>query len=197
MATTIKMIAVRGDRRSDYYSAICTSQWRGMGYDVEKFDAITPDTLGNELTFAERKFNGNRFTQIELAIWYSHFRLWDTIKEPTYVIEHDTYPYKKLPEFDGHWGLFSLFPRNEQAWQGEKETISPGSGYYITRQSASILRDWALAKPIDENVDGHIHQTVKLNLKQTEAEFNDYHVKNASCFQIVNYQVGTSAEHNV
>ena len=53
----IRMIAVRGDRRSDYYSAICVSQWRGMGYDVEKFDATTPETLGDELTFAERKFN--------------------------------------------------------------------------------------------------------------------------------------------
>lgn len=199
----IKMIAITGDRRSDYYSSICTSKFRSMGYNVEKFEATTPDRVGEtmrintELQFADSKFNGNRWTGIEIAIWYSHLRMWESITEPTYVVEHDTYPYKALPEFDGHWGLFSVFPRNEQAWQGETETISPGSGYYITKQSASILRDTALAQPITENVDGHIHQTVKTNMRQKGSEFNDYWVQYASCFQIVNYNVGTSAEHNV
>ena len=159
------------------------------------FEGTTPNTLGNDLKFAERKFSGNRFTEVEKAIWYSHFRIWQTITEPTYVIEHDTYPFLSLPKFE-RFGFFSIFPRNKQAWQGVKETISPGSGYYIDRQTASILIEWALAREMNENVDGHIYQTFKKLSGLKETEFQKKYLEDASCFQIVQYEIGTSAEHN-
>lgn len=192
----IWMIVVSGDQKSDYYSKICLDRWQKLGYNITKKEGIVPDTLGDELPFAECKFNGNKFTPIEKAIWYSHYNLWKQVIEPTCIIEHDTYPYKELPKFKDPIGFFSTFPRNDNAWQGKREVVSPGSGYYVNRTGASILRDWAISKPIDENVDGHLHKTAKIMLKTKEKDFNDYHLQFASCFQIVNYDVGTSAEHN-
>jgi len=199
----IKMIAITGDWKSEYYSSICLEKWAELGYEVEWFEATTPATLGTELDFRETKFNGNRYTEFEKAIWYSHFYLWQSITEPTYIIEHDTYPLKKLPEFD-EVGMFSLFPRNNQAWLRGRTEISPGSGYYITKQVAEHLIETALAEPIYENVDGHIFRILNPYIGQhldrtleADIAINNYWCEHASCFQIVNYEVGTSAEHNV
>lgn len=201
----IKMIAITGDWKSEYYSSICLERWAELGYEVEWFEATTPATLGTELTFRETKFNGNKFTEFEKAIWYSHFYMWQSITEPTHIIEHDTYPIKKLPKFEGEVGMFSIFPRNNKAWLRGRTEISPGSGYYITKQVAEHLIEEALKEDIYENVDGHIFQ--KLNpyvytgsLDRTldaDKAVNNYWCEHASCFQIVNYEVGTSAEHNV
>ena len=193
----IWMIVLPDDQKSKYYSEICLDRWQKLGYNIIKKEGTVPSTLGNELTFADRKFNGNKFTDIEKAIWYSHYNLWKEVTGPTYIIEHDTYPYKELFPFKGDIAFFSTFPRNDQAWQRKREVISPGSGYFINRTTASILREWARAKPINENVDGHIHKTAKTLMKMREKDFNDYHLQFASCFQLVNYEVGTSAEHNV
>jgi hypothetical protein len=193
----IKMIVLSDCPKSQYYSKICVERWGELGYNIERFEGTTPDNLGTELKFRDEKFSGRPFTPTEKAIWYSHFRLWQTVTEPTYVIEHDTYPFRRLPDFGkNNFGLFSLFPRNHQAWLKMEEHISPGSGYYINEQGASILIDWALAMKQQENVDGHIHQTfLKLSgLKQQE--FFDLYTQSASCFQIVQYGIGTSAEHN-
>jgi len=194
----IKMIALSDCPKSQYYSKICVERWEELGYNISLFEGTTPDTLGDELPFAERKqTSGNVFTPTEKAIWYSHFRLWQSIEEPTYVIEHDTYPYRRLPDFGkNNFGLFSTFPRNDKAWLKLEEHLSPGSGYYINRQGASILIDWALAQPQNENVDGHIFQTFKRLSGLNGDEFIAKYIAMASCFQIVQYDIGTSAEHN-
>lgn len=196
----ILMIAITGEEKSDYYSSICSAEWAKYGYSVERFEATTPDTLGDQLNFADKKFSGNPFTPTEKAIWYSHFRVWQYVLRngPANVIEHDTYPMRKLESFGtDEIALFATFPRNDRAWLGREEHIAPGAGYYITKTTASLLIEWALMAPIEQNVDGHIYQSCKkvLNLKQSQ--FEDYHLKRATCFQIVNYDVGTSAEHNV
>lgn len=193
---TVKMIALSGDAKSQYYSSICIPRWQEFGVEVELFEGTTPDTLGDALDFADEKFSGRPFTEVEKAIWYSHYRVWESVTGPTYVIEHDTYPHKPLPKFDTHMGFFSTFPRNDDAWLKRKETVSPGSGYYINVTSASVLIEYARAMKIKENVDGHLHTTCKQLLGLKEAEFQEYHLKNATAFQIVNYEVGTSGVHN-
>lgn len=195
----IQMIAVSNCNKSRYYSEICIRAWEDLDYDVHIFEATTPATLTNALKFSEKKFNGNPFTEIEKAIWESHYRLWSYVVRngPTYIIEHDTYPTKKLPEFSGAFALFSIFPRNDEAWQGRKEVLSPGSGYYIDKMMASLLIDYAVSREINQNVDGHIFQTLKLVSGMKTVEFEKYWCDRATCFQLVNYDVGTSAEHNV
>ena len=126
------------------------------------------------------------------------------MEEPTYIIEHDTYPFRKLPKFKEDFGIFSIFPRNDEAWLGDEEHISPGSGYYISERFAKLLKGSALSGMIQENVDGHIHckienelNIVKKGMKSKErmAAMNRKYCPTASCFQIVNYNIGTSAEH--
>ena len=58
----ILMIAITGEEKSDYYSSICSAEWAKYGYSVERFEATTPDTLGDQLNFADKKFSGNPFT---------------------------------------------------------------------------------------------------------------------------------------
>ena len=195
----IQMIAIRGCQKSRYYSTICKRAWEDLGYEVNIFDATVPSTMTNSLKFAETKFNGNPFTTVEKAIWESHYRLWAYVLRngPTYIIEHDTYPTKNFQPFHGAYALFSIFPRNDKAWQGRKEMLSPGSGYYIDKMIASLLIDYASVSEINQNVDGHIFQTLKLVSGMTEVEFERYWCERATCFQLVNYDVGTSAEHNV
>lgn len=193
------MIAISSNEKSKYYSDICIKAWEDLGYKVNIFEATTPATMSNSLTFADKKFNGNPFTDIEKAIWESHYRLWGYVLRngPTYIIEHDTYPTKAFRPFHGSYALFSLFPRNDKAWQGMKEVLSPGSGYYIDKLTASLLIDYAVSGEITENVDGHIFQTLKLVSGMRTEEFEKYWCERATCFQLVNYDVGTSAEHNV
>jgi len=202
----IRMIALSDCPKSQYYSQICLERWEDLGYNVSLFEGTTPDTLGDELTFAEKKkTSGNPFTPSEKAIWYSHFRLWQTVKEPTHIIEHDTYPFRSLPEFKGEdFGLFSIFPRNSRAWLKMEEHISPGSGYYISERFASLLIDGALKGPIEANVDNHIHYIFERELgmptdvgaENRMVQLNKKYIAKANCFQIVQYDIGTSADHS-
>ena len=193
----VVQIRVEGDEKSEYYSTLCNDEWAKYGVTPTPFWGTTPNTIPEgPLRFAKTKFSGNPFTLFEKAIWYSHFRVWQSITGPTYVIEHDTYPIRPLPEFEGDWGLFSLFPANEQAWLGTKSCLSPGSGYYINRTSASILMDMAQIAELTENVDGHIEQIVKRGTSLNKAQLDEKYLRSASCFQIVNYDIGTTARHN-
>ena len=193
----VVQIRVAGDEKSDYYSNLVNAEWAKFGITPTPHWGTTPDTLPDgPIRFADQKFSGRPFNGFEKAIWYSHFRVWESITGPTYVIEHDTYPMKPPPVFEGDWGLFSLFPANEQAWLGKSPHLSPGSGYYINRTSASILIDTALTSQVTENVDGHIEQTVKKFTGLNKDALDETFKKVASCFQIVNYDIGTTARHN-
>jgi hypothetical protein len=202
----IRMIALSDCPKSQYYSKMCVERWGELGYNIRLFQGTTPDTLGDELEFADIKMTSKTpFTPTEKAIWYSHFRVWQTVKEPTYIIEHDTYPFRLLPEFKEDYGLFSVFPRNNRAWLKMEEHISPGSGYYISERFAAILTAAALEDTISQNVDGHIHTHFEKELnmgknktpKQRMEQLNQVYCPRASCFQIVNYDIGTSAEHKL
>lgn len=193
----VYMIALSGDDKSQYYSDIIIPEWRKYGVEVEWFEGTTPDTLGDELSFASAKFSGKKFTEVEKAIWYSHYRVWHEAKdEHIYVIEHDTYPHKPLPPPTAPIGFFSTFPRNEQAWLKFRAAVSPGSGYYINRTAASTLIEHARVLRLRENVDGHLHTIGREILGLKEKEFQECHLRDACAFQIVNYEVGTSGVHN-
>ena len=194
----VVQIRVKGDEKSEYYSNLCNAEWGKYGVTPTPFWGTTPSTLPDgPLDFAETKFSGRPFNEYEKAIWYSHYRVWESVREPTYVIEHDTYPIKPLPKFKENWGMFSLFPRNLESWHGPKKSIvSPGSGYYINMTSASILMDTARSNPLNENVDGHIYQTTKKFIGLCEADMEQKYKDLATCFQIVNYDIGTTARHN-
>jgi hypothetical protein len=194
------MIGITRCFKSLYYSSICLDAWEEMGYSVEWFEATVPETMGDGLIFSKRKFgNGNKFTETEKAIWYSHHRMWESITEPTYIIEHDTYPIRRLVDQTGkEAALFSMFPRNVDAWLGaEKDWLSPGSGYYITPETASKLISNIKNRTIRQNVDGYIVTELhRMFGKSDFDEFSSNQLMHASCFQIQHEDIGTSAKHN-
>jgi len=204
MDKIIKMIAITGCPKSQYYSSICLDAWSKLGYEVEWFEASIPDTIKDlcELTFAENKWSGYAFTPTEKAIWYSHYRLWKTVEEPTYIIEHDTYPMNRLPEFsDKPCGIFSCFPRNPKhpvhtPQHGHGSGIAPCSGYYLTPETARTLIK-NIAKKHDCNVDAYVHDQFRKLLNIKDSEFVEYYASISTCFQIYNHDIGASAEHNI
>lgn len=198
----ICMIAIPGNEISEYYASITTNQWERYGYAVERVAATTPATLGDELRFAKLKFSGNAFTQTEKAIWYSHYYLWERCQQegtPMCVIEHDCYPTRKLRDFTGfNLYPFCSFPRNDKAWQKLREVVAPGGGYFLTPKAATTLIHRAKESIIRENVDGALHQTMKLyNNIYSEDQFNKEFAPWLSSYQIVNYDLGVTVYHNL
>ena len=195
----IQMICISGNSISEYYSKICIEEWNRLGYNINKFEATTPSTRGNKLKFQDTKFSGNPFTETEMAVWESHYRLWEYAVEvgPLYIIEHDTYPFKPLKNFSNmDFAIFSIFPRGRNRWLKYHEFVSPGSGYYLTKNTAKRLIELTHKRNIRENVDGHIHSNFRDFLAQTDEQFQKYHLPNVSCFQIINDRIGTTISHN-
>lgn len=205
------MIAISHCPKSRYYSEICLDAWNKLGYTVNLFEAVTPNLLYNEfpnalegeLKFYKRKGtkSKNPFTPTELAIWYSHYRLWQYAaqqKTPTLILEHDTYPFKPLVDFsDKPLIIFSQFPSYEGAWTGIEEILSPGSGYYLTPMTAKLMCEYATSVRHRYNVDAFILEAAKIaNNLVTHNETHDYMSPYISCFQLYNEEVGTSAIHN-
>lgn len=203
------MIGISHCPKSQYYSRICLDAWKSFGYEVNWFEATTPNTLwdefpdvyNGELRFEKHKTrSGNRFTPTELAIWYSHYRLWQYAASngPVHIIEHDTYPYRSLHDFQSNpMVVFSRFPAYHGSWLGTDAHISPGSGYYITPEVANTMAEQVKNYRIIENVDGYILKALRRywNIKDYET-LNETMLDYTSCFQIYNEEVGTSARHN-
>ena len=206
----IQMIAISHCKKSQYYSKICLDAWNSFGYEVKWFEATTPNSLvkefpdvyNGELKFAKTKrHNNNRFTPTEIAIWYSHYRLWQytvTSGAPVHIIEHDTYPYKRLCDFeDSPISVFSMFPAYEGAWMGKDPHISPGSGYYIRPEVANAMIEHVRGIRINENVDGFILNALMRAWTMREyRHINEQMLNYCSCFQLYNEAIGTSASHN-
>lgn len=147
------MIGISDCPISKHYASICIPSWESLGYKINWFEASTPETLRKEYgdvrkgelsfdkIFSTGSPSGREFSDTEIAVWYSHYRLWQhcvEIDSPIYIIEHDTYLLRKVPDFSGlrvcHFGEFSRTPQNEMPG-----VIAAAGSYYITPDYARIL----------------------------------------------------------
>lgn len=195
------MLAIEDNELSQYYASICEQRWNEFGLFPERFPASTPHNRSGQINFAEKKFNGRPFSEIEKAIWDSHFRMWTHVhktREEMVILEHDCYPHRPLPtRFVHDLAMFATFPRNERAWKKGAEKVSPGAGYFITPKAADMLIQNALREPVTENVDGHIYTTYRwITQVKRDIEIEAVCQEWFCAFQIVNYELGTTAEHN-
>jgi GR25 family glycosyltransferase involved in LPS biosynthesis len=198
----VYMIAIEGNELSQYYADICINRWNDFEIYPEIFPASTPGNTTGELKFAEKKWNGNSFSEIEKAIWDSHYRVWKQIAandtEGAFVIEHDTYPTRPITDpRQKEMMLFASFPRNDDAWFKGEERVAPGAGYYLTNSAAKTIINNSIGEQ-NENVDGFImKQFVDFSGLEGNSIALEAAVKDWLCaFQIVNYDLGTTAEHN-
>jgi hypothetical protein len=95
------MIRVKGDPLSEAYANYCLPSWTEAGFDVQIYDAVTPETIKDQKN--KLKFDPNwKFTpsKTEMGCFYSQFNLWNRsleIDKPILILEHDAYLLK--PEY--------------------------------------------------------------------------------------------------
>lgn len=99
------MIVIKDDRVSEYYAAITLPAWKKAGYNVQRFDAWTPNNFPTDFTINFRFLATVKYvdlkikkdhTPTEKACWYSHLSLWKKcidLGRPVMILEHDSYPF--------------------------------------------------------------------------------------------------------
>lgn len=144
----------------------CKQTWTNQGFDVNHFEAITPDTMPNFLKFGKKEKRTYtrktaEFTKVEKAIFYSHFMLWRMCfkaRRPIVVIEHDT---QLIQEFPLQWEIrrlkyFCVGHHALRADGGYDTKYSPAAGYVLTPLGAEALINYTKRNTIIYNVDHYI-----------------------------------------
>ena len=153
---------------SQMYMREVLPSWNDKGYKVKIYDAVTSRDLiyKNKIDF-DKKYpsahpDGIDFSSTEKAVWYSHFELWCKcfIQGPMIIIEHDSFLTKPLPDQSKFSELdYQFISFMTREWRNQT-VFAPGSGYYITRQSAALLIAAAVSRTIKQNSDGHLIATL-------------------------------------
>jgi len=117
------MITITGNEVSEYYTNFVTPLWNKLGIDIERFEAVTPETLHQyPLTFGNREDNNVSTTQTERAGTCSHYLLWKKcieMNQRIFILEHDAYP---VPEYND-----DFFDNTDYEYYG----FAPGNAAYV------------------------------------------------------------------
>lgn len=188
------MIVVKGDSVSEYYASITLPEWKRLGFEIEVFDAYTPDRQPdfklNFKPYASRKYvNKNiikEMTSTERGCWNSHAALWlkcIELQKPIMILEHDCYPiYPEHITYSQEYD-FVNFDAN-------------GSGcYIITPQFAKRL--WGVIKKIDKIELGPCGFIGYVKIRHLLKNLILWNEKNVvyPCYQIHDLDIGTSISH--
>jgi len=181
------MIYMKDNIISNKYVKKTKPSWEKNGFNVELYDACTPKNQNSYIN-PLYKLNFDRihshrpreFSETEIAIWYSHFKLWMhsfIFKENIIIVEHDClmvikinddyFSSNKSPIITLCHGDARTFPCAKHCQCEDCSSIRSrrrstiGGGYFLTPEAAGILISWALQdsgnKGIRINSDGHIH----------------------------------------
>jgi hypothetical protein len=86
------MIVMDKDIKSRMYAGFCSTSWEGFG--LKTYDAVTPETLGEQSGIMFGKRGNRELTDTEKACFYSQYNLWKKCAEenmPILVLEHDAW----------------------------------------------------------------------------------------------------------
>lgn len=151
----IYQIVVSGNPISEYYSEKSIYSFNQSGYNnIIRVDAVTPDNMSEKLRFTEKRlYRNNRSREWipeEKAIWYSHFKCWNLVKQPSIIIEHDCILYRPLAD--------ELFKRYIWSFGRTKKNMNLAALAYFIKPSGArtLIRD-SRFKPIAGPVDSRIH----------------------------------------
>ena len=92
----VYMIRIKDHEVSEKYANYCTKSWTDAGFDVEFYDAITPETLHLQsgVRFGRKGSPMRHLTDTEQACYYSQWNLWKQCAEegvPYLILEHDAW----------------------------------------------------------------------------------------------------------
>lgn len=173
----IHMISISDNQLSQQLREVCQASWEHDGWEVNHFEAITPDTMDRcpiELAFGLKneskriKYNAP-FSETEKAIWASHVSLWYMCwqqRKPYVILEHDC---KLITQFPRAWDLHALkyFCKAGQLDRTSKMLgktdprqikYTPAAGYIILPDHADLMLHEVVTSDMYLAVDGMINQ---------------------------------------
>lgn len=179
LTDNIWMIQIPDNEVSQTYKNMVLPSWEKHGYEINMFDAVTPDNIHNYDYLEFQQYWGFRdFTTSEKAGFYSHVELWKKcieMDEPIAIIEHDVELYKPNIKIMSDLFGFSYF-KNEEAWKnyagrwhehpywGRRRKICPIThAYYVSPKMAHRLYLKVLTSPQKLFVDCMLFQEMNLD----------------------------------
>lgn len=128
------IIVIKDNEASEYYYNYVKDSWTDYGFDLERFDAVTPEILQYQpdLKFGfhqSKKYKQTidiqkEFAPTEKAVWHSHYSLWKkcvSLNQPILVLEHDTLLMNRdnmlvrntydFITYDNSFGCYYITPR--------------------------------------------------------------------------------------
>ena len=164
----IWMIQIPDNETSQYYKRQALPTWEKFGYEVNMFDAYTPDNIPDYLEFGQY-YDMRDFTDTEKAGFYSHVELWKKCIEedkPITIIEHDVECLSDDIPIEADLFSFASF-QNDDAWEiycghrfskhpfwGKTRKICPPThAYYMTPDMAEMLLEIVMSRPQHNFVD--------------------------------------------
>lgn len=190
---TVFMIVMPNDPVSMYYRGRVETSWTDRGFNIEYFNAVTPETMHEEkqLNFALKTRPSLRrareFTDTEKAVWYSHRALWKIARRkqsPIIVIEHDTLLIQPIdPAIFKNVKAMGLC--HAMLKDGSIATTA-GAGYYLTRDVANELYRESGSTEINYNSDALIHSKIDQHGGNWKIHF---------CQQLIVDTIGTTIRH--
>lgn len=160
------MIAISGNPISMHYRNLVVDSWKQHGHVVNHFEAVTPDDLSNDkykiLKFSRKQSvrtkKSVRFTETEIAVWYSHFSTWKLCSEMNksiIVAEHDI---KLLQPVEDEVYNYDVACLAHVTRRKSTEIVKLGGGaYHITPKGANELLTIVKERKIIKNSDAWIH----------------------------------------
>lgn len=151
----IYQILIPNNPISEYYSQKSVYSFNQLGYNnIIPVEATTPDNMPDYLSFSEKRVysngKGREWIPEEKAIWYSHYRCWESIDRPSIIIEHDCILNKELPDWISKRSIWSL-------GMTEKGKNLAALCYFIKPSAARKLIRNAMDRMTIGPVDGRIH----------------------------------------
>lgn len=172
---TVYMLRMSHHPVSMWYAGRTYESWTKAGYEVNIVEAVTPETMKEELKYVGFEFDIKRggqrqrpFTEAEKAVFYSHakiLRLAKANENPSIILEHDAVLR------DGPIENFDI--TNFDACPLCKTNLYwPAVAYWIKKRTAKYLLEHMVSQVIDHNYDAYLWKIMHINKEKDD--FNPF-----------------------
>ena len=164
------MIQIPDNEVSQHYVQESLPSWESHGFDVNLFDAYTPEHMPDYLDFG-LFWDTRDFSESEKAGFYSHLELWRkcyTEEKPIIIIEHDVKcdtsympivdDFFAMCDFnsESEWKNYSTRFKGHPYWGTDEQLCPVTHAYYMTDEIAETLFYTLSEVTLDKFVDDYM-----------------------------------------